>query len=100
MYVVDMSLCMSAQGPSWGPDSGTVQLLWPGGPLFTLILNLHMVLRQTQLGKVSAVLIFIFIFLQQCHRAYVKYSDSFNIVCILFLKVKSIGHRREGMVCF
>lgn len=53
---VDMSLCMSAQGPSWGPDSGTVQLLWPGGP-FTLILNLHMVPRQTQLGKVSVVLI-------------------------------------------
>lgn len=43
---------------------------------------------------------FYFYFLQQCHRAYVKYSDSFNIVCILFLKVKSIGHRREGMVCF
>lgn len=39
-------------------------------------------------------------FYLNCFRhAYMKYSDSFNIVCVLFLKVKSIGHRREGMVC-
>lgn len=94
--VVDMFLCMSAQGPSWGPDSGTVQLLWPGGPVFTLILNLHAVLRQIQLGKVSVALVF---YLNCFRHAYMKYSDSFNIVCVLFLKVKSIGHRREGMVC-
>lgn len=32
-------------------------------------------------------------------HAYMKYSGGFNIVCVLFLKVKSIGHRKEGMVC-
>lgn len=37
---------------------------------------------------------------QQCHHAYMKYSNSFTTVYTFFPKDKSIGHRKEGMVCF
>lgn len=40
--------CMSGQEPSWGPDFGRVQLLWPGGSVHTQTLNLHMVLAESQ----------------------------------------------------
>lgn len=69
---------MSGQGPSWGPDSGSVKLLWPGGPVLTLILNLRIVLTQTRLREVSVFFVFFHI--------YVKYGDGFYSVGIFFFE--------------
>ncbi|KAM7394545.1 hypothetical protein PAMP_021340 [Pampus punctatissimus] len=49
-FVVPCYLFVVRREHSWGPDLGGVELLWPGGPVLTQILNLHIVLAQIQPG--------------------------------------------------
>lgn len=49
-----LSIYLPAQKPSWGPDLGSVKLLWPGGPVLTQIQNPHIALAQSQTGTYKA----------------------------------------------